>query len=242
MKKSQLFGAVCACLSVISFNASAAIVTLGDYMKFSLPLFTKNIVAPFLALFFGMSAIPAIAATLNIDSSGQLLGASNVSFRGLAYDVSFEDGTCAAIFSGCNDASDFAFTNATTAEWASLALANIVFRDIPSVGSFDSDPSLTRGCGTIRCYIITPYLRASTTEFSSSTFKNAGYFETDGTPDLDFGVNFSTVSISNADNGAQTVFAIWTPVTATSPVPIPAAIWLFGSGLLGLVGIARKKA
>jgi len=27
----------------------------------------------------------------------------------------------------------------------------------------------------------------------------------------------------------------------TSVVPIPAAIWLFGSGLLGLVGIARRK-
>ena len=25
-------------------------------------------------------------------------------------------------------------------------------------------------------------------------------------------------------------------------VPIPAALWLFGSGLLGLIGIARKKA
>jgi hypothetical protein len=27
-----------------------------------------------------------------------------------------------------------------------------------------------------------------------------------------------------------------------SPVPIPAAVWLFGSGLLGLISIARKKA
>jgi hypothetical protein len=26
-----------------------------------------------------------------------------------------------------------------------------------------------------------------------------------------------------------------------SQVPIPAAAWLFGSGLLGLVGIARRK-
>src|SRR5947208_552548 len=25
------------------------------------------------------------------------------------------------------------------------------------------------------------------------------------------------------------------------PVPIPAAVWLFGSGLLGLIGIARRK-
>jgi len=28
---------------------------------------------------------------------------------------------------------------------------------------------------------------------------------------------------------------------AASPVPIPPAVWLFGSGLLGLVGIARRK-
>jgi len=26
-----------------------------------------------------------------------------------------------------------------------------------------------------------------------------------------------------------------------SVVPIPATVWLFGSGLLGLVGIARRK-
>jgi hypothetical protein len=26
-----------------------------------------------------------------------------------------------------------------------------------------------------------------------------------------------------------------------SPVPVPAAVWLFGSGLLGLIGVARRK-
>ena len=30
--------------------------------------------------------------------------------------------------------------------------------------------------------------------------------------------------------------------TAPSAVPVPAAAWLFGSGLLGLVGVARRKA
>jgi hypothetical protein len=28
---------------------------------------------------------------------------------------------------------------------------------------------------------------------------------------------------------------------AVSAVPVPAAVWLFGSGLLGLVGISRRK-
>jgi len=27
-----------------------------------------------------------------------------------------------------------------------------------------------------------------------------------------------------------------------NPVPVPAAVWLFGSGLIGLVGVARRKA
>ena len=34
---------------------------------------------------------------------------------------------------------------------------------------------------------------------------------------------------------------VWTTADI-SPVPVPAAAWLFGSGLLGLIGIARKKA
>jgi hypothetical protein len=31
------------------------------------------------------------------------------------------------------------------------------------------------------------------------------------------------------------------PNPTTAPIPVPAAVWLFGSGLLGLVGIARRK-
>ena len=30
-------------------------------------------------------------------------------------------------------------------------------------------------------------------------------------------------------------------VTKVQPVPVPAAVWLFGSGILGLIGVARRK-
>ena len=39
--------------------------------------------------------------------------------------------------------------------------------------------------------------------------------------------------------GFSPFFSINTDYSA--PIPIPAAAWLFGSGLLGLVGVARRR-
>ncbi len=33
----------------------------------------------------------------------------------------------------------------------------------------------------------------------------------------------------------------FTAIASTSPVPVPAAAWLFGSGLIGLIGVARRR-
>ena len=30
-------------------------------------------------------------------------------------------------------------------------------------------------------------------------------------------------------------------LSATTVVPVPATVWLFGSGLIGLIGLARRK-
>jgi len=38
--------------------------------------------------------------------------------------------------------------------------------------------------------------------------------------------------------GTEAEVGVWTQINA---VPVPAAVWLFGSGLIGLVGIARRK-
>ncbi len=45
-----------------------------------------------------------------------------------------------------------------------------------------------------------------------------------------------TIELGLAQSGAD--FALAGALTA---VPVPAAVWLFGSGLLGLVGVARRK-
>jgi len=51
----------------------------------------------------------------------------------------------------------------------------------------------------------------------------------------------SAFGLHNANFDISTVhFDSFVP-TPTAAVPVPAAVWLFGSGLLGLVGIARRK-
>ena len=62
---------------------------------------------------------------------------------------------------------------------------------------------------------------------------------------LQFG--FNTVSTEYGDSGVYYDNICWSTngddcsFTDVSAVPVPAAVWLFGSGLLGLVGVARRK-
>ena len=57
-------------------------------------------------------------------------------------------------------------------------------------------------------------------------------------PSPTFGV-ISVSPISQFDGGPVPNPSNW--VTGPSPVPLPATFWLFGSGILGIIGIARRK-
>jgi len=57
-----------------------------------------------------------------------------------------------------------------------------------------------------------------------------------GTTDVSTPVALGTLSLTASGLS-------YTPAgTGTSPVPLPAAVWLLGSGLLGLAGVGRRKA
>jgi uncharacterized protein len=52
-----------------------------------------------------------------------------------------------------------------------------------------------------------------------------------------FNPNVAFINVQHANSDKDTLFKITSP----TPVPVPAAIWLLGSGILGFVGIARRR-
>lgn len=58
-------------------------------------------------------------------------------------------------------------------------------------------------------------------------------------------LNFATTGQGFSNFRAFSTLAAVTPppsTPGTSPVPVPGAVWLFGSGLAGLIGMRRRKA
>ena len=119
----------------------------------------KKLLIYVIGLFAMPYSILSYSATLNI-TNGILMGASNVDVNGALYDVHFLDGTCEDLFNGCNDNSDFTFSNPTNdgtqINAAMTALLEQVFLDTP-LGAFDTNPALINGCIlSIQCTAQTP--------------------------------------------------------------------------------------
>lgn len=106
-------------------------------------------------VFATVLAAPLVAGAvpvLNVQD-GVLYGASGIDVGGALYDVEFVEGTCEALFGGCDEVDDFAFQTAADANAASQALLDSVL-----LGAFDTDPSLIFGCADpFACAVATPF-------------------------------------------------------------------------------------
>lgn len=175
-----------------------------------------------LVLSFLFAGASHAAPTLRVEA-GKLIGATGVSVGGVLYNVEFKDGTCIALFSGCDESSEFVFRSIDDAKAASQALLDFVFQ-----GEFDTDPAATSGCDERSCQALTPFRRppdSFSVDFASAVNKR---FVPDEDSTGEGVINATDDTASPGLNGVT--WAVWTRASA---VPEPSSL-----ALVGLAGVA----
>jgi hypothetical protein len=195
------------------------------------------------------------AVIWNVDGAGRLTGASGVDVNGSRYTVTFLDGTCFAVFDGCDELTDLPFNDFPSAEAASLALLDQVFLN-NALGAFDHEPERTFGClNTALCQVVTPFFLDFTpgnirvgTQVAYNGFANPPF--TSGIPDevrgYDGVITYTSTDFSEERMGSfglipdDRVWASWARESAVPPVPEPAAMILSAVGAAA-IAVRRRR-
>ena len=184
----------------------------------------KSILAVVLGLTLWSAA--SHAATLRVDNSGTLLGATGVSIDGREYKVRLKDGSCDSVFFGCQEKL-FAFRSADDARQAGFALLNQVYVD-GAAGNFDTGFNIA-GCSTGPggCITRIPYADLGPNKYLMATVVNGavndfvvleGPFTNDNGP-------FSNLNFA-----------------AFAPVPVPSGLPLLVGAIGALWAFQRRRA
>lgn len=185
-----------------------------------------------ISLFFLTPSSSSAAPVLQTDLGGQLIGVKNILVESggfsEVFDVSFLDGSCISLFGGCDSVVEDLTQISTHHGAANAAL-------LVAIGAIADSPSLIRGCeSSTDCLITTP----SNINLAGGGSVSGGtlWIRSGPANDLPISESFAALRETDLIGVADRTYAVW-----TSAVPVPAAVWLFGAGILGLSGFAKRK-
>ena len=136
-----------------------------------------------------------------------------------------------AIFTGyVSFLTDFGITNNFSGNGIDSALTTVDGYDVLFDGYISNNglAGLTGECGI-----------GGSCQVATQLYSNAGGTQTMALQDAAVGYDASGTIVYFSDLSSSSIYGSY--LVQVSAVPIPHAVWLFGSGLLGLVGVARRK-
>ena len=158
------------------------------------------------------------AATIIRDGNGIMTGATGVDVAGASYDVEFVEGSCNSLNNNCTD---FAFTIGNVSDAAQALVDEVLY---------STDGSIPVGRLGLPASV---FFTAAQSAESAVTGVVVYAISQLGIPSLSGLVEFGELP-TDYDTSADPaiVYVEWT----LSPVPLPAAAWLFMSAIAGLAG------
>ena len=230
--KSRLLCAVCACITFTPLSANAVTVIPSDYMI--------------------AGGIGDTWTYENLDSSQFTWTLSEVTSGPNTGFFERGDSTSGMVYDLTNNVLTIHELNKTTVDpswglvFSETELGQIVTLNDdptnPSMYLLWDIPSITVQAGTFTDVLALVWLDENFSANAANTALGLNPLVTAGVTDIDFfargvgQVAFAGIAASTGSSDGTGYELVGTTV-----VPVPAAIWLFGSGLIGLIGVARRK-
>jgi len=213
----SIIGTTCACLAVVSFSADAALVSrLGGLAYYD-----------DVADLTWLADANAAGTTMNwANANAWAAGLDVAGVTGWRLPDTIDVGNDGATYTSIYQGVDYYYNITTHSE-----LSNMFYNVLGNLAYYDtSGNSAQPGWGLTNTGPFSNLQSSyywSATEYAPSTSSAWFFGMSNGSQNhYDKTVNLYAWAVQSGD---------------VSAVPVPAAVWLFGSGLLGLIGVARRK-
>ena len=167
--------------------------------------------------------LPGLVQAAPILSGTQLIGATDVNVNGTLFDVSFEEGSCISLHTGCDEQSDFVLTSANAVDAMEALLAQVFVGVHASANAF---------CGLQSCVI------GSAFALAGSNNVDAAVLFLSGTSSFVTTTGGATPRTFDTTGTTTDIYAVW----SLADVPEPSTIALFLLGVIGLTAARRRLA